>query len=357
VNTNLEVTYRGKVLLLLGILAAIAAWINPGGSSVRLAAAVLLAPLLIDLIWGGVRLPELRLIMRRRRTESGAPFTESFTLHNLSRRRAVMDLHLREPRTDTYAGGLFVHHIEPEDKETLRIPARTRTRGLAGQRAVVVLSSYPLGLIRRSALLRSHTELISEPTRMPLPHHVANAFERDEPEYESRQTPGDDEFHSLRQYVSGEEARMVHAMRSAAMGTLVRRVMRSQQQREACLILDLRRPPGRSATLGSRRLEWSLGAAATIVDAMLERNAVLTCLVIGETDRRWTLSSPDEYEEFLAFLAQARPVLHRRVSREFLEEVKGFDTTLWVPAGGFKATDDRNFVEQPVLVTEWEPVP
>ena len=92
------------VVTILGILAAIAAWINPGGSSVRLAAAVLLAPLLIDLIWGGVRLPELRLIMRRRRTESGAPFTESFTLHNLSRRRAVMDLHLREPRTDTYAG-------------------------------------------------------------------------------------------------------------------------------------------------------------------------------------------------------------------------------------------------------------
>ena len=77
-NTNLEVTYRGRVPLLLGLLAAIAAWINKG-SSVRLAAAVLLAPLVIDLLWGGIRLPNLRLIMRRRRTESGAPFTESFT--------------------------------------------------------------------------------------------------------------------------------------------------------------------------------------------------------------------------------------------------------------------------------------
>ena len=104
-NTNLDVTYRGRVLLLLGILAAIAAWINKG-SSVRLAAAVLLAPLAIDLLWGGIRLPRIRLIMRRRRTESGSPFTESLTLSNLSHRRAIMDLHVREPRTDTYAGGL-----------------------------------------------------------------------------------------------------------------------------------------------------------------------------------------------------------------------------------------------------------
>ncbi len=88
-RTTLEVTYRGRVLLLLGILAGFAAWINKG-SSVRLAAAVLLAPLLIDLIWGGLRLPALSLIMRRRRTESGVPFAESYTLKNLSG-RAVMD--------------------------------------------------------------------------------------------------------------------------------------------------------------------------------------------------------------------------------------------------------------------------
>jgi uncharacterized protein (DUF58 family) len=355
-NTNLEVTYRGRVLLLLGLLAGIAAWISKE-SSVRLASAVLLAPLVIDLLWGGVRLPTLRLIMRRRRTESGAPFTESFTLSNLSPRRAVMDLHLREPRTDTYAGGLFVHYVEPGEKETLHIPARTRSRGLIGHRAVIVISSYPLGLIRRSAILRSETELVSEPARMPLPHHIVHALERNEPEYTSKQTLGEDEFHSLRQYVDGDEARMVHAVRSASMGTLVRRVMRSQEQRTACLVLDLRRPPGRSAMLGSRRLEWSLGATATIVDAMRERDALLTCLVIARDEQRWVLSNSEIAEDFLAFLAQARPVIHRRIDPEFLEEIREFDASLWVPAGGFKATDDRTQVDNPVLVTEWDPLP
>lgn len=353
-NTNLEVTYRGRVLLLLGVLATFAAWISKG-DSVRLASAILLAPMIVDMIWGGLRLPPMRLIMRRRRTESGAPFAETFSIQNLSRRRAVVDLHIREPRTDTYAGGLFIHHLDPGQTEALRIPARTRTRGRAFHRSVVAISSYPLGLIRRTATLRTETELVSEPSRMPLPSHVLQALERDDPEESRMDAQGEDEFHSLREYYAGEDARLVHARRSAAMGTLVRRVLRSQQQREACLVLDLRRPPGRSARLGSRRLEWSLGATATIVDSMIREGSVLTCLVIGSSDQRWVLNSPERAEDFLALLAEARPVVHRAVGQNFLEEVTDFDTCLWVPAGGFKASADRSNADEPVLVTEWEP--
>ena len=109
--------------------------------------------------------------------------------------------------------------------------------------------------------------------------------------------------------------------------------------------------------LGSRRLEWSLGATATIVDAMRERNAVLTCLVIAEDERRWVLSDPETAEDFLAFLAEAWPVIHRQVDPQFLDETREFDANLWVPAGGFKATDDRGQIDNPLLVTEWEPLP
>jgi uncharacterized protein (DUF58 family) len=355
-HTKLEVTYRGRVLLLLGILATFAAWIDKK-NSVRLGSAILLAPLLIDLLWGGLRLPAMRLVMRRRRTESGVPFADNFTVHNLSRRRSIIDLHLREPRTDTYAGGLFIHHLGPGEQESLRVPARTRIRGCHPFRAVVVTSSYPLGLLRRSAVLRAETELVSEPSRMPLPSHVLHAMERDDPEEVRRFARGEDEFHSLRDYSTGDDARLVHARRSAATGQLVRRVLRSHQQHEACLVLDLRRPPGRSARLGSRRLEWSLGATATIIDAMLAKAASLTCLVIGTDDRRWVLHDPEEYAAFLAFLADARPVVHRRIEQEFLDRVAAFDTCLWVPAGGFKASADRARLDHPVMVTEWEPEP
>ncbi len=213
-----------------------------------------------------------------------------------------------------------------------------------------------VSLIRRSAVIRAETELVSEPSRMPLPNHVLHALERDDPEETTRHTRGNDEFHSLRDYVDGDDARMIHALRSAATGVLVRRVMQTQQQREACLILDLRRPPGRSARLGSRRLEWSLGATATIVDAMTREAASLTCLVLGQSDERWLISGPERAEDFLAFLADARPVVHRPISDAFLDEVASFDTCLWVPAGGFKASADRSEIREPVLVTEWEPI-
>lgn len=354
-NTNLEVTYRGRVLLLLGILATFAAWINKG-SSVRLASAILMAPILIDFLWGGLRLPPMRLIMRRRRTENGAPFAEFFTLQNLSPRRSVVDLHVREPRTDTYAGGFFIHHLDPGQTEVLRVPARTRSRGRIYSRSVVAVSSYPLGLIRRSTVLRAETELVSEPSRVRLPRRVMHVLERDAPEDASLNAIGEDEFHSLREYAVGEDARFVHAMRSAATGTLVRRIMHHQQQHEACLILDMRRPPGRSIRAGSRRLEWSLGATATVVDAMKLRSTTLTCFVIGDRDERWVLNGTERVDDFLTHLAEARPVGHRPLTQGFLDEVERFETCLWVPAGGFKASIDREATQQPILVTEWEEI-
>jgi len=354
-NTNLEITYRGRILLLLGVLATFAAWINKG-SSVRLASAILLSPILLDLIWGGIKLPAIRLVIRRRRTETGAPFSEVFTLENLSRRRSVVDLHVREPRTETYAGGFLIHNLEPGQTEVLRVPARTRSRGRSPIRSVVAESCYPLGLIRRSTALRSETEIVSEPARRPLPHHVLHALEREVSEHTTLNAAGEDEFHSLREYTSGEDARYVHAVRSARMGTLVRRVMHVQQQHEACLVLDLRRPPGRNARSGSRRLEWSLGATATVVDTVASHGSSLTCLVIADDDERWIINNQEDSEEFLAYLSEARPVLHRPLNKGFLEEAARYKTCLWVPAGGFKASQDRGSIHEPILITEWEDI-
>ena len=50
-------------------------------------------------------------------------------------------------------------------------------------------------------------------------------------------------------------------------------------------------------------------------------------------------------------------MVHRGIDREFFDEAGSFDTCLWVPAGGFKASEDRASVDNPVLVTEWEPLP
>ena len=50
----------------------------------------------------------------------------------------------------------------------------------------------------------------------------------------------------------------------------------------------------------------------------------------------------------------ARSSLHWQVSAATLERLAHAEQCLWVPAGGFKATDDREAMGNPVLVTEWE---
>lgn len=352
-QTSLGPTYRGRVLLLLGFLAALAALLS-GDSSVRLAAAVLLAPFVVDLAWGGTQLPALKLLISRRRTQAGAPFQETLILQSASSTRGVSDLYLREPRTETYAGGVFIPRLAAGRQSTLPMPARTRTRGRFPQRVLVAVSSHPLGLFRRTAVLRCNSEMVSEPARVHLPSHVLEALERPQVEATSRDERGDDEFHHMREYSAGEDARLVHALRSASSGLLVRRVLRNQQHPEACIVLDLRRAPGRSPRLGSRRLEWSLGATAHLVDRMCARSTVITVLVLGREEHTITIRNDSEAEDFLGLLAEARSTPHWQVSPETLERMGHIQQCLWVPAGGFMATKDRAAIGDPVLVTGWE---
>ena len=131
-KSTLNLTYRGRVLILLGflsVLAAVASSGEVGHVSVQLAAAMLLAPFLVDLLWAGTGLPELKLTIRRRRTETAAPFEETMVLQSNARGRAISDLHLSEPRTETFAGGVLVPRLAAGCSITVPFPARTRQRG------------------------------------------------------------------------------------------------------------------------------------------------------------------------------------------------------------------------------------
>ena len=348
--TGWELTLRGHLLVALASLASCGAWMT-GDTYAALAAALLISPLLVDLLWRAGGLPPLDVELRERRTQAGSLFQEVVTLRNASTRRAAFDLYVMEPRTGTRAGAAHLEALGPGQTTTVTLPGRVWRRGRFAERVLVYESCHPLGLVRNHAEITCDSELISEPARVAVPADLVQAVDDHATDPAPLRPRGAQEFYALREYRYGEDARGVHALRSAAAATLVRRVTRGQHERDACLVLDLRCPPGHGARRGNRRFEWSLSAAATLIDELPARGTSLTCFVLGTKWHRRVLTTPQACDDQLTCLAGARPTVHASLDPALLDTIRAHGTCLWIPAGGFPARDERDTIGDVRLIT------
>lgn len=339
VHRSLDLTLRGRVLLLLVGLAVGAAWLT-GDTHAQLAAGLLLAPLFVDLVLKARGLDRIRVEVETRRTEAGAPFLENVRLLHGGRSRIFHELCVSEPRTSVHHGAAMVESLAPGQEVSVRFSCRSRSRSHLVERSFLLETSYPLGFLQRRIVQKIPADLVTEPARVRLPVHLLRSAQQGDPDYRDNLRQSGGEFHSLREYSHGEDARMVHALRSAATGTLVRRVTQGQQPRQVGLVLDLRRPPGRPLHRGQRRFEWSLGACATLVDHLRLRQMVLSCLVLGEDSRHEELASVLQTVDFLTFLSEALPSHHQPAGDELLTRLEDCESCYWIPAGGFLAKDE-----------------
>lgn len=338
-STTIELTLRGRVLAGLGAAAACAAWFGDDPNA-RLAAALLLAPLLIDLLAKPRRLHTTDLRVGPRRTAAGAPFTESVELVHRGR-APVRECLLLEPRTMRLDPPtlLPVLPVGAPLRATLR--GRSLQRSHVLERVFVLLTGWPLGLFRSRAVIAVAADLVTEPARVPLHTDIVHAIAEREAAPRDRTTLPGPEFHSLREHQADEDARGVHALRSASMGTLVRRVTQGRMPRTVGVVLDLRRPPGRSVGQGSRRFEWSLGAAASLLGFLRSRAAQIDVLVLDAEPTRILVRGPAQENELLTLLAEASPTLHRPLEPEQLAHLRTLELCYWIPAGAYLA--EREF--------------
>lgn len=347
-SSGTELTVGGRLLLLLAWVTAGAAWMT-GSEASRLVAALLAAPLLIDLLWKGRRLPQLQILLAPRRCEAGAPFVEQLVVVSPARARTLRDVVLHEPRTRVQLGGAAIGRLGAGEQVRLAVRARARSRGRMRQRLFRVETWYPFGFIRQWRDLRVETDFVVEPARVeppPIPASEAEAGRREEP----RGLHGV-EFHSLREYAAGEDARLVHALRSASAGVLQRRVLLGEDARALLIIVDLRLPPGSRRRTAGRRLEWSLSAAAALIDRLLGTRRPARFALLGETIELHDLSGNGM--ELLARLAELRAVPWRALTPRELDELRSDAALAWLPAGGYAAADDRLGLGSPLLL---EPV-
>jgi uncharacterized protein (DUF58 family) len=347
-----ELTLRGRVLILIAVLATTASWLS-GDANARVAAALLASPVFVDFVCKQRRLDRVHLGVQTRRTTVGAPFLEE--LHVRSDARGVLrELLILEPRT-ARSGAAFVDRLLPGQTQQAPLLCRSSTRSHQLQRVFVVASTWPLGLWRVRAVNHVTAELVTEPARVPLsPTILRSVHDLDPALREARSLPGP-EYHSLREYQPGEDARSVHAMRSAALGVLVRRITQGRMPRDVGVVLDLRRPPGRPLTLGIRRFEWSLGAVATLLELLRAQEVFVQVLVLGTLTAHAPAGNAAQVADFFTFLAEAAPSPYRPLEAGALGVVRACEQGYWVPAGGFLAEADLQALTRTFTVLGGEP--
>lgn len=336
---TIELTLRGRVLAWLAALAASAAWLGEDDNA-RIAAAMLAAPLLVDFLAKQRRMHQTAVRIAPRRTIAGAPFTEQLTLEHRGR-WPLRECLLGEPRTMRTEPPQLIPVLRPGVPQRVTYRARSHTRSHVLERVLVLTSSWPLGLFRARAVIAVAADLVTEPARVRLSAELLAAVAEREAAPRDRSALPGPEFHSLREHQAEEDARGVHALRSAALATLVRRVTRGRMPRTVGVVLDLRRPPGRRLDGGKRRFEWSLGACATLVTALRARGAEIDVVVIDTEPTRTLVQSPAREIALLTLLAEATSTRHHPLPAGLLDNLRGYEHCYWIPAGSYLATADH----------------
>lgn len=350
-NSTLEVTARGKIVLWLAALAGGAAWLGDDENA-RLAAAMLAAPLVVDFVAKQRRLHFTSIRLAPRTTTAGAVYRESVTVEHRGR-RPLRHCQLHEPRSMRGAAPALLPTLAPFAPQRVELQQRSVVRSHILERVFVLESQWPLGMFATRSVVSAQAELITEPARVALRADVLDAASDAEVAPVDRsQLPGP-EFYALREHGVDEDARGVHALRSAALGTLVRRVTRGRMPRTVGVVLDLRRAPGTPRGHGLRRCEWSLGACATLVEELHRRGAEVQVLVVDATPEVLTVRGPAQLTQLCTLLSEAGLARHAALDADLLDEVGALTHCYWVPAGGFvRAPELAALPGQATLVEE-----
>lgn len=350
-NSSIELTPRGKVVLWLASLASGAAWIG-GDDNARLAAAMLAAPILIDFVAKQRRLHFTQVRVAPRRTIAGAVFYQSVEVEHRGR-RPLRSCLFYEPRSMRGEAPSMLPTLQPFEPQQIELRQRSLVRSHVIERVFILESQWPLGMFATRSVVSSQCDLITEPMRVPVRAELLDAAADAETAPVDRSVLPGPEFQSLREYLPEEDARGVHALRSAALGTLVRRVTRGRLPRTIGVVLDLRRPPGHTRGRGMRRCEWSLGACATLVEELHRRGSNMRVLVIDNESEQIEVQGPAQLTDLLTLLSEATLSAHRNLGPDQLDDLEELVHCYWIPAGGYtKAPETRMLTGDVTMISE-----
>ncbi|UJR86506.1 DUF58 domain-containing protein [Sandaracinus amylolyticus] len=207
---------------------------------------------------------------------------------------------------------------EPTDRRCyfLKVGARAEQvaayRRVPSKRGVLVLSRfrlstrYPFGLFEKWRLVDDRAELLVYPALVPVVAPTLPAGARAEDRASPRRGPGTEPA-NLREYRAGDEARSVHARRSAALGRLVVRERERESGARLSIVLDNARPAGLDDGAWSGAFELAVSRAASLAERALAHGSSVDVLTrSGGSPVVLGGGAPDPILRYLALLAPAQ---------------------------------------------------
>jgi uncharacterized protein (DUF58 family) len=312
------------VLLGLAVLSQLSGWLT-GDAHVQLAAALLTAPLVVDLLLKPRTLQSVRVVASLRRAIAGAPCRERVELTQ-GNRRALREITVAQPMR---GHGGFVDILPQGTPVTLEIPSLFRERGVLPTRELEIGTSWPFGLVRAQATVSIALPLVVEPARVRIAPSDLAAATHPGAESDGMRNLQGDEFAGLRELHVGEYARGVHALRSAALGQLVRTIRRGRMPQQLALVVDLRLPREGTARTHSRRFEQSLSVAASMLDQVRRHGAAIHVTLLGERVVQVEVDSNRSAWEAFDLLAAAQPSPHHAIDTATAAGLRHWSPCWW----------------------------
>jgi hypothetical protein len=240
--------------------------------------------------------------------------------------------------------------VPPGQPVQIELRQRSLRRSHQLERAFTLVSMWPLGLLRTRAVVRVRSDLVTEPARVPLHPEVVHSIAHDERSASDRSLLPGPEFHSLREHLPDEDARAVHALRSAVArhAGAPRRAgppaadgrPRARPAPAAAAPAARRQPPLR---MEPRRLRHAAAPAAPA------RRCGMRVLVLAAEPADLLVRGPAQEVELLTLLAEAQPTPHRPVPTAAFQELQKLPHCYWIPAGSYLAAPE--FAAMPGSVT------
>jgi uncharacterized protein (DUF58 family) len=279
---TLRVTRQGWFYVLVTIGVGLAA-INTGSNLLYLVLGLLLSLVIVsgvlsDLVLFWIR--PTRILPAR--AHAGTPFLVEIALANEKRFLPSFSIEVEDVAPDAPSEKrTYFLRVEPNGERSAVYERTADSRGLLRFSELVLRTSYPFGLFEKTIRHRAEDLLVVYPALEPDKAGLEAAERRLDAETAERPGHGTEVLH-LREYQAGDEARAVHARRSAALGRLVVRERARSRAPRIRLVLDDLLPEGEARGRESsarraaferaiRRLAWQATTAhARGADVVLE---------------------------------------------------------------------------------------